>query len=253
MLFLNKLLPVFVLPVGWVAFSLILFAMWKKKRWPLVAALVVLYLSSIPLVGSRLIGWVESRNPAVPLAQVEPADADRGAGRDTGAARLKPELRCPISWILPNGFDAGVILLQAGKARTLVFTGARMSWRDTAATEGDELKRIAETRGVPAERILGHAPGRKHRGRGGRRGGADEDPMAGGASSSSPPAGTWRAQPTSSREAGVDCTLFPVDFRLRPGARGWIAIDFLPRGEAWQQTETALRECYGRLFYRIFR
>mgnify|MGYP003843829075 CR=1 FL=1 len=32
-----------------------------------------------------------------------------------------------------------------------------------------------------------------------------------------------------------------------------IAAGALWRGEAWQQTETALRECYGRLFYRIFR
>ena len=54
------------------------------------------------------------------------------------------------------------------------------------------------------------------------------------------------------RKAGVDCTLFPVDFRF-DASRALVAIDFVPRGEAWQQTETALRECYGRLFYRLFR
>ena len=74
MLFFNKLLPLFALPIGWVAL-LVLFAAWKKKRWPLFLALVVLYLASIPLVGGHLLGWVESRYPAVPVAQVEPADA----------------------------------------------------------------------------------------------------------------------------------------------------------------------------------
>jgi hypothetical protein len=54
------------------------------------------------------------------------------------------------------------------------------------------------------------------------------------------------------KKVGVDCIIFPVDFRF-DRARKVTAIDFLPRGEAWQQTETALRECYGRLFYRLFR
>lgn len=248
MLFLNKLLPVFVLPVGWVAL-LILFAMWKKKRWPLVAALVVLYLSSIPLVGSRLIGWVESRNPAVPVAQVEPADAVVVLGGILGP-RVEGS-SVPNFLDTSERFDAGVILLQAGKARTLVFTGARMSWRDTAATEGDELKRIAETRGVPAERILVT-----------RQVGNTADEAA--AVAALMKSHGWRRvilvttgwhmarAAHQFQRAGVDCTLFPVDFRHDP-ARAVIAIDFLPRGEAWQQTETALRECYGRLFYRLFR
>lgn len=248
MLFLNKLLPVFVLPVGWVAL-LILFAMWKKKRWPLVAALAVLYLSSIPLVGSRLIGWVESRNPPVPVAQVEPADAVVVLGGVLGP-RVEGG-RVPNFLDTSERFDAGVILLQAGKARTLVFTGARMSWRDTAATEGDELKRIAEGRGLPTERILVTPPV-----------GNTADEAA--AVAALMKTHGWRRvilvttgwhmarAAYQFQKAGVDCTLFPVDFRHDP-ARAVNAIDFLPRGEAWQQTETALRECYGRLFYRLFR
>ena len=65
MLFFNKLLPVFVLPTGLIAL-LVFFALWRKKRWPGVLALGVLYLSSIPAVGNRLIGWVETRYPPIP-------------------------------------------------------------------------------------------------------------------------------------------------------------------------------------------
>jgi uncharacterized SAM-binding protein YcdF (DUF218 family) len=248
MLFLNKLLPVFVLPIGWVVL-LVLFGLWKKQRWPLVAALVVLYLSSIPLVGSRLIGWVESRHPAVPVAQVEPADVIVVLGGILGP-KVAPDFT-PNFLDTSERFDAGVLLLQAGKARTLVFTGARMSWRDSASTEGDELKRIAVSRGVPAEKILVTRQVENT---------ADE---AAAVAELMKRHGWKRVilvttgwhMPRSAeqfKKAGVEGALFPVDFRF-DASRAIGAIDFVPRGEAWQQTETALRECYGRLFYRFFR
>ena len=49
MLFLNKLLPTFVLPLGWVVI-LLLFGLLRKKRWPIVTALVLLFVSSMPFV-----------------------------------------------------------------------------------------------------------------------------------------------------------------------------------------------------------
>lgn len=248
MLFLNKLLPVFVLPVGWVVL-LVLFGLWKKQRWPLVAAVGVLYLGGIPFVGGRLIGWVESRHPAVPVAQVEPADAVVVLGGILGP-RVEAGL-VPNFLETSERFDAGVNLLQAGKARTLVFTGARMSWRNTEATEGDELKRIAVTRGVPADRILVT----RHVGNTADEAAAVAELMKthGWKRIVLVTTGWHMARAAGQfRKAGVDCILFPVDFRFDP-TRAVVAIDFVPRGEAWQQTETALRECYGRLFYRIFR
>jgi hypothetical protein len=55
MLFLNKLLPIFVLPLGGV-FLLPLVALWRRKRWPAFVAEAVLYLSSIEVVSCNLIG-----------------------------------------------------------------------------------------------------------------------------------------------------------------------------------------------------
>jgi uncharacterized SAM-binding protein YcdF (DUF218 family) len=52
------------------------------------------------------------------------------------------------------------------------------------------------------------------------------------------------------RNAGVDIIPFPVDFRS-DGVRALSAVDFLPKGEALQMTETALRECYGFAFYAV--
>jgi hypothetical protein len=54
------------------------------------------------------------------------------------------------------------------------------------------------------------------------------------------------------QRTGVDCIFFPVDFR-RDRSRPLMLLDFLPTAEALAETETALRECYGNLFYRVFR
>ena len=52
------------------------------------------------------------------------------------------------------------------------------------------------------------------------------------------------------RKAGVDCLLFPVDFRFDRD-RAVTALDFVPKAESWQMTKTALRECYGLAFYAV--
>ncbi|MDI1336591.1 MAG: YdcF family protein [Lacunisphaera sp.] len=248
MLFLNKLLPLFVLPVGLVVLLLI-FALWRKKRWPVVAAIGLLYAGSTPFVGNRLIGWMESRWPAVPVAQAESADAVVVLGGILGP-RTDPGL-VPNFLETSERFEAGIALLQAGRAGHLVFTGARMSWRDRVTTEGDELKLLAAARGVAPEKIL----------------------VTGDVGNTADEAAAvavlmklqgWRRvilvttgwhMPRSAwlfRRAGVAFTAFPVDFRLDRG-RSVTAIDFVPKAEAWQLTETALREVYGNAFYRVFR
>jgi len=53
------------------------------------------------------------------------------------------------------------------------------------------------------------------------------------------------------KKAGVKCEIFPVDFR-RDRRRPLTLLDFLPKADALENTETTLRECYGNLYYRIF-
>jgi hypothetical protein len=50
----------------------------------------------------------------------------------------------------------------------------------------------------------------------------------------------------------VDCVIFSVDFR-RDRQKKVTLLDFLPKADALTNTETVLRECYGLLFYRLFR
>jgi uncharacterized SAM-binding protein YcdF (DUF218 family) len=245
----SKVLPLLVLPVGIVT-GLLLFALWRKQRWPVGVALAVLYLGSIPFVADRLVGGLESRYPAVPLAEVEAADAVVVLGGILGP-RVGPGY-VPNWTETAERFEAGVALVQSGKAGRLVFTGARMNRQDPAApTEGAELQRLALARGIAPDRIV-----------------VTRD-ISNTATEAAAVAGLMQAQgwkrvilvttgwhmPRSAylfAKAGVDFTPFPVDFR-RDRSRRVRGSDFVPKGEAWQLTETVLREYYGYWFYRVFR
>ena len=144
-----------------------------------------------------------------------------------------------------------MILFQAGKADNLVFSGARMPWDDKETTEGVTLRELAIARGVPRENIVVTRV------------------VANTAAEARVVAELMKAKgwkrvilvttgwhmPRAAmlfRQAGVEVIPFPVDFR-GGGKHSWSVIHFVPNAEAWLMTETALRECYGYLFYRLFR
>jgi len=248
MLFLNKFLPVFVLPLG-LALLLLLLAVWRKKRWPVVAAVLLLYVCSTPYVGSRLLGWLESRYAAIPVAEAGPADAVVVLGGILGpkaAPGFVPNWTESV-----ERFDAGVALVQAGRAEHLVFTGARIAWEAREVSEGEELRQLAVARGIAPGKIIVTRD-------------IDNTATEARAVADLMKAQGWKRvilvttgwhMPRSAylfRRAGVDCVIFPVDFRFdreRPVA----VVDFLPKADALMMTETALRELYGNAFYRLFR
>jgi uncharacterized SAM-binding protein YcdF (DUF218 family) len=248
MLFLNKLLPVFFLPLGVVGWLLLL-AFWKQWRWPVAVAVVLLSVSSMPWVGQKLLGWVETRYPAVAIDAVEPADAIIVLGGIFGPPMPEGYL---ANWAESvERFEAGVRLIQAEKAPLMVLSGAPLSTTLRVSTEGAELRREAIARGIPEEKILVTS----HVGNT-----ADEARVI----AEMMKERNWqrvvlvttgwhmRRSAYQFERAGVTFTPFPVDFRMDP-KRAFNPMDFLPRGEGLMNTETALRECYGYWFYRLFR
>ena len=247
MLFLHKLLPVFLLPLGLV-FLLLILAVWRRRRWPIFAAGAVLYLSSINVVSQGLIGWLESHSPSVPINEVEPADAIVVLGGIFGPPN-KPGYLVNLGDAVER-LEGGIRLYQAGKAPTLVFTGGRIPWEDRARLEGEDARDVAIARGIPADRIVvtrevGNT--------------ADEARAVADLMREKKwrrvilittgwhmPRAAWLFQKT-----GVPITTFPVDFRR--STNPITLLDFLPKGDDLKDTETALREIYGKVFYQIFR
>ena len=247
MLFLNKLLPIFVLPLGWVVLLLI-FALVRRKWWPVVVAMLLLIAASLPATGNRLIGCMESFYPALKIDEAGPADAVVVLGGILGPKAAPGYL---TNWSESyERYDGGVALLRAGRAKVLVFTGARMPWdKQTVSLEGDDLRAIAIAQGVAAEKILVTREISNTREE--ARAVADMAKTHG-----------WKKvivvttawhMPRAARvfrNAGVDFIPFPVDYRS-DGTKELAAVDFLPNADALQKTETALRECYGIAFYTV--
>jgi uncharacterized SAM-binding protein YcdF (DUF218 family) len=250
MLFLNKLLPMFVLPLGWV-FIFLLVALVRKKRWPVIVAMVALYVSSTGLAAGWLIRALESGYPPVSLDHVEKADAIVVLSGMFGPASPPGCQGC-----LPNLTDAnerlegGIQLWQRHKAALLVFTGGRIPWENQPEVEGVLAQRVAEARGVPGDQIL-------------------ITTEVGNTADESRAVATMMRQRgwgkiilvTSSghmpraarlfRKAGVDFMPFAVDHHADPYDH-LTPIDFLPTAGSLRTTEQVLRELYGIGFYALF-
>lgn len=250
MLLFNKLLPVFVLPLGWVFIFLVL-ALILRRRWPVIAAMVVLYLSSLGPVAGLLIRALESGYPPVALDQVEKADAIVVLSGMFGPPSPPGCQSC-----LPNfnesseRLEGGIQLWQRHKAPCLVFTGGRMPWSKRPEAEGERAKRVAEARGIPSDRILVTT----------EVGNTVDESRAVLAMMRQRGWGkvilvtsSWHMPRASRlfRKAGVDFVPFAVDHHTDPYGQVML-LDLLPSAGRLRTTEQALRELYGIAFYSIF-
>jgi uncharacterized SAM-binding protein YcdF (DUF218 family) len=248
-LFLHKLLPMVVLPVGFVCALLVLAVFCEKQRRRLmVAALVLLYVASMPVVSDALIGRLEDRYPVQTIAGCAPADAVIVLGGILSPNHAGVDF--PSWGDGVNRFMAGVALIRTGKAGAIVFSRACYPWEKTHVTEGDVLRVQAIAMGVPAEKIVltplvadtadearaAAALCREH--------GWKHVVLV--TSGWHMPRAAWLF-----KHAGVDFTPFPVGFQ-RDSRRPRTLLDFLPSAGALSITETALRESYGLAYYRVF-
>lgn len=241
MLFLNKLLPVFVLPVGIVTLLVVLASLRRWRVLGLVAA-GLLVAASLPVVGNALLGPLEAEHPPARVDEVAPADAVLVLGGVLSPASgpgLLPEWSEAV-----ERFEAGIALVRADRARLLLFTG------DPLGSEGATLRRLALARGVPDDRIrvIGAVDNT-----------ADEAVRLQRLASEH---GWRRVVLVSSvwhlpravrqfRGAGVELAPFPVDYRALPNRR-LPYLDWLPTASALAKTELAMREAYGIAFHALF-
>ncbi|MEL6231074.1 MAG: YdcF family protein [Cyanobacteria bacterium J06627_3] len=166
-LFLSKLLPLFIYPLGLscILLGLALIWLWKFPRRSLFAiatALLIIFCSSNPLIASTLVKTLEWQY--IPPEPVPAAEAIVVLG---GATRPKSPPR-PWVDVLEAGDRVlyGVKLYQDGVAPLILFSGGRISWKDghQSATEGEnadvltseakDMAEIAQAMGVPERAIL---------------------------------------------------------------------------------------------------
>jgi uncharacterized SAM-binding protein YcdF (DUF218 family) len=249
LIYLHKILPILVLPTGMALFLLGLGLLFNRKK-TIVAALIIVWVSSIPALSDALMHTVESPYQRLSVHDAQRTDAIVVL---SGGRVVAPGLAGVSEWGDADRFFAGVELFKAGKAPWLVFTGGWVPWEPDAQPEGVVLKAYAQELGVPSSAIVVSDNAQN----------TAEEALAVKSVLDSKFNHLDRIKITLVtsafhmqrakrlfESAGFDVTEFPVDFQVS-AAQKFTVLDLLPQAQAMQQTEMAVREIYGRAFYTL--
>jgi uncharacterized SAM-binding protein YcdF (DUF218 family) len=251
---LSKLLPLALLPLGF-SLILLLVGLIGRWRWPVMTAVVLLWLFSLGFVSQTLWRWLESPWQRHSAAQAGSADAivvlSGGRHPAPGAAKIS-------EWHDPDRFLAGLELYRQSKAPRLLFTGGASPFLPGQQPEGQRYLEEAQQLGIPAAAMQSTPPVvntaqeaiaiRKLLLR------SDRSPNSPRILLVTSAFHMRRAQRLFERQ-GMVVKPFPVDFQARGRWAGPVWRDptqWLPSAGALDGSSRALRELLGRLVYRVW-
>jgi uncharacterized SAM-binding protein YcdF (DUF218 family) len=157
-IYLSKILPLMVLPIGIVLELLViaLLLLWKSKRrsgiFFVVTAMAVLWVSSMPIVANTVLGKLEQRYPAVALNEIPDSKCLVVLG---GAIQPVRPPRVDINLLdSVDRISKTASLYRAGKASVVIISGGNQPWSPQLKSEAVETRTLLVAWGVPAEAIV---------------------------------------------------------------------------------------------------
>ena len=244
MIYLHKILPIFVLPIM-LFIIVILIALIKNKKSLIYTAIGVLYILSTPIFSNNFFKLVEGGDSRTPISAINRADAIVVLSGMLNIHEVGDSAY--IEWGDPDRYFGGIALYKAGKAKKLVFTAGKMPWDKTKKTEGELLKEFAISNGIPSEKIFVTKDVENT---------ADE---AVAAKELISPNKTiilvtsafhmYRAKKLFEEEGFI---VYPYKVDYKKSSKSAITfMDFLPSSNNLGLSEIGIREIIGRLFYLI--
>ena len=244
MIYLHKILPIFVLPIMLVI-MVILIGLIKNKKKLIYIAIGVLYILSTPIFSNNFFKLVEGSEYRKPVNTIDSADAIVVLSGMLEINQVGDSTY--IEWGDPDRFFGGIALFKTGKAQKLVFTGGKMPWDKAKKTEGDVLKEYATSNGIASEKIFVTKDVENT---------ADEAAAVKELISPSKRIilvtsayHMYRAKRLFEKQ-GFIVIPYKVDYKAA-GINKSKLIDFLPNANNLELTETGIKEIIGRLFYLV--
>lgn len=243
MIYVHKILPLLVSPLG-LAFFMLLLALVVRRRWPVLGAIVALYAFSTQWVADRLFAYVEGPGPKVAVQALPKADAVVVLGGVLNNPKAVPN---DYEWGgTADRFFDGVAAHQAGKAPLLVFTASKRPWDRHKSSEGAILVQKAHQLGVPMPSVRLTAPVENT---------ADEArevaTVLGGKKRIILVTSAFHMPRAASlfQRQGFDVVRFAVDYRVEEWQT--TPMTFMPDADALDRSSDAIRELLGRAYYAI--
>jgi uncharacterized SAM-binding protein YcdF (DUF218 family) len=247
----SKVAPLALLPEGLISLGLIgaalsLFARAiRPARMFALAALVIFWVSATPVFANWIVATLERQNPPAPntLPHAEIAIVLGGSVSAATPPRPGPELNEAADRIWH-----AVQLYRSGHVKRIMAVGGNPPWDQAPRPEGEVMRDMLVTLGVPAEAISIGTTSRN----------TYENALEARASMSGPPFEPVLLVTSAIhmpralavfRAAGIPADPSPCDFRSRDNAGDFI-LDWLPQAGAFAATSGALREWMGYYAYR---
>ena len=243
MIYLHKILPFFVSPLG-IILLLLIISLFSKKRFFAFVALLVLLVSSNPMVGNYLMKKLEYPYQPIPISSIKENDAI--VVLSGGLHQAGNEKYSTYEFNDPDRFFAGIDLIKNYKSDKLIFTAGQLPWSDNGLPEGYVLKDKAISLGIPGIILVTEKVKNTY-----------EESLA-----------VTKIIPNNSsiilvtsafhmqrskylfEKQGFNVMPYPVDFK---SSNSKVSImSFLPDVNALNKTSLYIRENLGRLYYKLF-
>jgi uncharacterized SAM-binding protein YcdF (DUF218 family) len=153
----SKLLPLFLYPLGLVIWLILiggLFAAFKFRRFAasmVATALVVLWISSTPVLAQWALASLERQYPARTIAETPEADVAIVLGGAIGQP-VPPRVEAHLSGASDRVLHAAR-LYRAGKVKRILVSAGNLPWVPAVNPEAQLIRELLVEWGVPAEAI----------------------------------------------------------------------------------------------------
>ena len=242
MIYLHKLLPLFIMPIV-VFLGLILICNYKGYKKLIYLFSILFYIISTPIFSNFIMKIVEGEYKYQKLENLDKVDAIVILG---GMLKIYEfENNYTVEWQDPDRFFKGIELYNSFKSDKIVFTGGKSPFNMITVSEGSVLKNYALKYGVLDEDIIVTKDVLNT---------YDESLAVSEVLGENKTvilvtsAFHMKRAKLLFEQQGVKIIPYKVDYKSSINSRLYF-IDFIPNSLALKKTEIALRELLGRLYY----
>ena len=244
MIFLHKILPLFVMPI-FLFLTIISISAYKGLRKTIYFSILIFYVLSTSVFSNFLMKEVEGKYSYPNFNRDIKADAIVVL---SGIMRINEfEDSHIVEWGDADRFFKAIELYFSKKSKTIVFTGGKSPYNTTKISEGDILKQYAIKFGVKKDDILVTKEVLNT---------SDESievkNLIGNEKLILLVTSAFHMKRAKSlfEKKGFKVIPYKVDYKTPPNI-SFNFIDFLPSANGLRKTEIALRELLGRLYYSL--